>query len=137
MVFTGLCDAVEARTSGVLSLHRETKFIIGFDFAVTLSSPASSGVLFDIVSIDGTDMADIEQTQKMIPFITCEVALCQYICELVFGFNVFDLDFGVEIDSVKQPIKSNSVGPGNMSHCKTPSFDNHLDHFFVVFKDIQ
>ena len=31
-------------------MHRETKFIIGFDFAVALSSPASSCVLFDITS---------------------------------------------------------------------------------------
>ena len=33
-----------------LLLHRETKFIIGFDFAVTLSSPESVCVLFDITS---------------------------------------------------------------------------------------
>ena len=39
--FLRLSDAVEGSTSGVLSLHRETKFIIGFDFAVTLSSPES------------------------------------------------------------------------------------------------
>ena len=32
-VFPVLSDAVEDSTSGVLSLHRETKFIIGFDFA--------------------------------------------------------------------------------------------------------
>ena len=32
----------------VLSLHLDTKFIIGFDFAVTLSSPESFCVLFDI-----------------------------------------------------------------------------------------
>ena len=50
LVFRGLSDAVEASTSGVLSLHRETKFIIGFDFAVTLSSPESFFVLFDITS---------------------------------------------------------------------------------------
>ena len=49
-VFTGLSDAVEGSTSRVLSLHRETKFIIGFDFAVTLSSLASFFVLFDITS---------------------------------------------------------------------------------------
>ena len=29
--------------------------------------------------------ADIEQMEKMIPFITCEIALCQYVCELVLG----------------------------------------------------
>ena len=46
----GLSDAVEPSTSGVLSLHHETKFIIGYHFAVTLSSPASFCVLFDITS---------------------------------------------------------------------------------------
>ena len=39
-------------------------------------------------------MADVKQTQKMIPFITCEIHPCQYVCEVVFGVNVFDLDFG-------------------------------------------
>ena len=48
--FPRASDAVEGSTSGFLSLHRETKFIIGFDFALTLSSPASFCVLFDITS---------------------------------------------------------------------------------------
>ena len=39
--FHWLSDAVEGSTSGLLSLHRETKFIIGRDFAVTRSSPES------------------------------------------------------------------------------------------------
>ena len=64
-----------------------------------------------------SEMANVEQTQKIIPFITCEISLCQYVCELVFGVDVFDLDFGVQIDAIEQPIKSNSVGSGNMSHC--------------------
>ena len=63
-------------------------------------------------------MANVEQTQKMIPFITCEISLCQYVCELVLGVNVFDLDLGVQIDSIKQPIKSNSVGSRHVSHCR-------------------
>ena len=46
-------------------------------------------------------MADVEQTQKMIPFITCEISLCQCVCELVLGVNVFDLDCGVQIASIK------------------------------------
>ena len=46
-------------------------------------------------------MADVEQTQKMIPFITCEISLCQYVCELVFGVNVFDLDLEFQIDSIE------------------------------------
>ena len=54
-------------------------------------------------------MADVEQAQQMIPFITCEISVCQYVWELMFGINVFDLDLGVQINSIKQPIKSNSV----------------------------
>ena len=77
-------------------------------------------------------MANVKQTQKMIPFITCESSL-----ELVLGVNVFDLDLGVQIDSIEQPIKSNSVGSGNMSHCRASSLYDHLDHCFVVFKDVQ
>ena len=88
-------DADEASTIGSLSRHLDTKFIIGFDFAVTLSSPASFCVLFDIGLglLNATEMADVKQTQKMIPFITCEISLCQHVCDLVLGVNVFDLDF--------------------------------------------
>ena len=79
MVFPGLSDAAEGSTSGVLSLHRETKFIIGFDFAVTLSSPASFFVLFDITSEQSVKLKwlMLKQTQKMIPLITCEISLGQ------------------------------------------------------------
>ena len=82
-------------------------------------------------------MANVEQTQKMIPFITCEISLCQYVCELFFDVDVFDLDFGVQVNSIEQPIKRNSVGPGNMSPCRASSLYDHLDHCFVVFKHIQ
>ena len=61
----------------------------------------------------------------MIPFITCEVSLCQYVCELAFGVNVFDLDFWVQIDSIEQPIKSNSVGSGNMSQGRAASLSSN------------
>ena len=54
--FLRLSDAVEGSTSELLSLHRETKFIIGFDFAVTLSSLDSSCVLFDITSEQSVEM---------------------------------------------------------------------------------
>ena len=64
-------------------------------------------------------MATVEQSQKMVPLITCEITLCQHVCDLVLGVDVFDLDFGVQIDSIKQPIECNSVSPGNMSHCRT------------------
>ena len=47
------------------------------------------------------ERADVEQTKKIVPFVTGEVSFCQYVCDLVFDVN---------IDSVKQPIQSNSVG---------------------------
>ena len=73
----------------------------------------------------------------MIPLITCEITFGQDVCELVFGVNVFDLDFGVQIDSIKQPIKSNSVGSRDVSHRGTSAFNNHLDYSFIVLKNIQ
>ena len=38
-------------------------------------------------------MDNVEQTPKMIAFVTCEISLAQYVCGLVFGVDVFDLDF--------------------------------------------
>ena len=73
----------------------------------------------------------------MIPFITCEISLCQDVCKLVLGVDAFDLDFRVQIDSIEQPIKSNSVGSGNMSHGWTSAFHYHLDNGFIVFKHLQ
>ena len=83
------------------------------------------------------EIHDNQQRQKMVPFITCEISLGQYLCELVLGVNVFDLDMGLQINSVKQPTKSNSVGSGYVSHRWTSVLDDHVDHCFVVFKDIQ
>ena len=37
-------------------------------------------------------MADIKQSQQMIPFITCKTAFCQDVCKLILGVDVFDLD---------------------------------------------
>ena len=82
-------------------------------------------------------MANIKQAQQMIPLITCEISSYQYVCELVFGVDVFDLDFGIQIDSIEQSIERNSVDSGNMSHCRTPSFNDHLDHCFIVLKHMQ
>ena len=70
-------------------------------------------------------MADVEKTQKMIPFIMCEISLGQCVCELVLGVHEFDLDLGVQIDSIKQPIKSNSVGPLNCAKLKFVSYTSN------------
>ena len=82
-------------------------------------------------------MANIKQVQQMIPFITCEIPLCQDVCKLILGVDVFDLDLGVKINSIEQPIKSNSVSSGIMSHCWTPAFHYHFDHGLIVLKHIQ
>ena len=56
LVFPGLSDAIEASTFGSFMLYRETTFIIGFDFAVTLSSPAAfmCSLRHRLKTIDGT-----------------------------------------------------------------------------------
>ena len=82
-------------------------------------------------------MADVKQIQQMIPLITCEISLCQNVSKLVFGVDVFDLDFGVQINSIEQPIKRNSVGSGDVSHCRTYAFNNHLDNSLIVLKHKQ
>ena len=71
-------------------------------------------------------MIDIKQGQHMIPLIACEIPLCQDVCKLILGVDVFDLNLGVKINSIKQPIRSNFVSSGNMSHSGTSAFHNHL-----------
>ena len=83
------------------------------------------------------EIAEVEQTKKMVSLIRYEVVFFQYVSELVFGVHVFDLDLGVLVDSVKKPIKRNSVGSGHVSHRWTSAFDDHLDHRFVMFKNIK
>ena len=73
---------------------------------------------------------------KTWPFTTGETAFRQDVGKLVSGINVFALDFGVQIDSIKQPIKSNSVATGHVSHRLTSVLNNHLDHCFIVFENI-
>ena len=82
-------------------------------------------------------MDDNKQSQQMLPLIACEIPFGQDVCELVLGVDVFDLDFGVQVISIEQPIKSNSVSSGNMSHCRTSAFDNHFNYSFIVLKHIQ
>ena len=66
----------------------------------------------------------LKQMKKIVPLITCEILFCQYVCKLVFCVDIVDLNLGVQINSVKQPIWSNSVGSGYVSHCWTSAFDD-------------
>ena len=80
---------------------------VDLDFATIQFSSFCSCISFrhpfgaaDQAEILGTaeraEMADVEQTKKIVPFVTCEVSLCQYVCDLVFGVNVSDLNIGVQ-----------------------------------------
>ena len=53
---------------------------------------------------------DVQQTKQIIPFIFGDTTFDQNVSELVLGVNTSDLNLRIKIDSVKQPIKSNSVG---------------------------
>ena len=86
---------------------------------------------------DGTEMADVEQTQKMIPFITCEISLCQYVCDLVLVVNVFWFGSWGPNWFYQTTNQEQLCGSGNMSHCRASFLFDHLDHCFVVFKDVQ
>ena len=60
--------------------------------------------------------------KKMIPFITREITFGQQVSDLVVGVNIFDLDFGFQINSVKQTVSRNSVGSGYVSRCRPSAF---------------
>ena len=119
---TKLLGAIGPFTDEELVATELVKFIaVGMDFATILFSsdcflhpfrhPFGAAYQAEILgAASGAEMADVEQTKKIIPFVTCKVFFGQYVCHLVFGVNVFDLDFGVQIGSVKQPIRGNSVG---------------------------
>ena len=144
-----LLDAIGLFTNEELVGTELIRFIaVGLDFATILFSSVCSCTIFAIFSVqpnqaeilgtaERTEMADVEQTKKIVPLVTCEVSLCQYVCDLVFGVNVSDLNLGVQVDSVKQPIKRNSVGSWHMSHSWTPAFDDHPDHCLDFFKHVQ
>ena len=68
----------------------------------------------------------MERNEEVGSLFTYDISFCQYVCDLMFDVNVFDLDFGVQIDSIEKPIKSNSVRSGNMSHCRDSSFHDHI-----------
>ena len=83
------------------------------------------------------EMAAVEYMKKIVPFATCEITCGQNVCELMFGINVSNLNFRIKINPVKQPIQSYSVGPWYMSHCGTSAHDYHLNHGFIILRDIQ
>ena len=112
--------------------HRETHYVAQTEKMIPLVTQKLS-----LVRMSAEKLIMLKQTVKVVPFITGEDAFGQQVSQLVAGVNIIDLDLRFQVNSVEQPIKSNSVGPGNMSHCGASSSNDHLDHCFVVFKHIQ
>ena len=85
-------------------------------------------------------MADVEQTQKMIPFITCEISLCQYVSELVFGCQCIYFDLDLWCPNLFFRNNRSRATLWVLETCLMVGllpFLYHLDHCFVVFKDFQ
>ena len=79
----------------------------------------------------------VEQSEKLVPFVTCQRTFRQEVSELAAGVNIFPLELWVKIDPVGQPIKCHSVGSGNMSHRRTAAFGDNLDPCLIVFQNEQ
>ena len=43
--------------------------------------------------------------------VTCEITFGQNVCELMFRVNVPNLNLGVQINPIKQPLQNHSMGP--------------------------
>ena len=116
-----------------------TRFNVGFDFATIPSSPCLSHPFRHRFWVQLAELknADIEQMEKIISIITCEITSGQCVRKLVFGADIFNLDLRLPIDSVRKQIKRNSVGSGDVSHCRTSALEDHLDHCFIIFKNVE
>ena len=79
----------------------------------------------------------VEQTEKKVPRITGEVASGHHVSKLVYGVNIFELDFRVQFKYVKQPIKRDFVRSGKVSHHRTSTFHDLLGHCFSVLKNVK
>ena len=115
--------AVEARTVGSLTQHLDTKFVISIDFAVTLSSHASSCVLFDIALHLLLELKWPMMNKHKRWFHSSRVKFSFVgVSASWFWVSMYLIwIFGSKLILSKQPIKSNSVGSGKMFHCKASS----------------
>ena len=81
------------------------------------------------------EMADVEKWRRLfhssrvkLPLVKMSASWC-----LVSMYLVWIL--GSKINPIKQPVQNNPVVSWHMSHCRTPAFDYHLNHGFIVLKD--
>ena len=135
----GFSDAIEASTLGSLTRHLDTKFVIGFDFAVTLSSPASSCVLFDIALHLLMELKWPMLNKRKRWFHSSRVKFpLVSMSESWFLVSMYLIwILGSKL------IRSNNQSRATLWVLETClivgllPFQNHLDHCFVVFEQIQ
>ena len=82
------------------------------------------------------EIHDVEQTKKMVPLITREITFTQHVSELVFGVNIIDLFYGVQINSVKQPNETLCYRDTRLI-VGLPALYGRFDHSFIIFKNMQ
>ena len=134
--FAGISDAVEGSTSGVLSLHRETKFIIGLNFDATLSSPESFCVPFHITSEQSVELKRLMLNKHKWWFITCEISLGQSASWFLVSMYLIWI-LGSKL------IRSNNQSRATLWVLETCfivgllPLNDRFDHCFFVFKHIQ
>ena len=90
-----------------LSEHKKTGSCSCILFVIVLGAAYQAGILS---AASRAEMADVEQMKKIVPFITCDIIFGQNVCESMFGINFSNLNFRINVNPVKQPIQSNSVG---------------------------
>ena len=66
----------------------------------------------------------LNKMEKVIPFITSRFLVSTYLVCI----------FGVQIDSVKRPIKRDTVDSVHVSHGRTSAFNKHLDYQLIVLQ---
>ena len=135
----GPFDALQLCVVEELATVFETRFNVGLDFAIILSSRVLSCILFDTVwgQVAELKMLILNEQRRWFHASRVKLSSVSVLSSCFFGVDVFDLNLRVQVGSVKQPIKRNSVGSGHVSHCWTSAFDDHFDHCFIIFQNVR
>ena len=83
---------------------RLRRFFFDFHFLSALRHRALLSVRKKMAARKHREIRDVEKTKKMVPLVTREFPFGKNVRKLGFGVNIFGLDLGVQVDSVKQPI---------------------------------
>ena len=117
LVFPRLSDAIETSTFGSLTRYRNTKYSSSALILLWLFLHLHLLVFFSTSLQDywwNCKWLMLNKHRRWFHSSRVKVQLVSMPASWFFGVNVFDLDFGVQIDSIKQPIKSKSVSSGIM-----------------------